>query len=86
MHTDLRTCCDNWTTPLAAAELLEIFATRPILDDEYRSFITETMTGCDTGTDRLAKPLLDTKAIIGTQNRHRRQKREEKDRSLDLTT
>ena len=65
MHTDLRTCYDNWTTPLAAAELLEIFATRPILDDEYRSFITETMTGCDTGTDRLAKPLLDTKAIIG---------------------
>lgn len=65
MHADPRRCYDNWTTPLDAVRLLEIFTTRPILSDEYRSFVTDLMTGCLTGTDRLARPLLGTEAVIG---------------------
>ena len=85
MHTDLRTCYDNWTTPLAAAELLEIFATRPILD-EYRSFITENHDRMRHGHRTVwqnrystQRPSSDTKPAPATETGR-------KDRSLDLTT
>ena len=32
MHEDLNLCYENWTTPLAAAELVEIFRKKPLLD------------------------------------------------------
>lgn len=65
MHADLANCRKNWTTPLAAARLLESFLTRDILPPASRAFIKAAMTGCATGRDRLARPLGGTGAILG---------------------
>ncbi len=65
MHADLANCRKNWTTPLAAARLLESFLTRDILPPASHAFLTATMTGCATGKDRLARPLAGTGAIFG---------------------
>lgn len=65
MHRDLQQCYNNWTTPLDAAKLLELFISLPVPAEPYHSFIRQTMITCETGQDRLAKPLLNTKAVIG---------------------
>ena len=53
MHRDLTACYRNWSHPLDAARLLEMLITRPLL------------TGCNTGPERLPKPLAATGAVIG---------------------
>lgn len=65
MHRDRTLCGGNWTSPLEAAKLLEIFRTRPILADPYHSFVKQTLITCETGKDRLVKPLLGTEAVVG---------------------
>ena len=39
MHKDLSRCYDNWSTPLDAARLLEIFITQDVLQEEYGDFM-----------------------------------------------
>lgn len=63
MHQDTDLCYKNWTTPLAAAELLEVFLNKPLFAKENKEFIFRTMTECETGKDRLVAPLLDKKGI-----------------------
>ncbi|WP_300727995.1 class A beta-lactamase, subclass A2 [uncultured Rikenella sp.] len=65
MHADPTACYRNWTTPLAAVELMERFLTRQIVSDSCRAFIRRTMIECRTGGNRLAKPLAGTGAVIG---------------------
>ena len=65
MHEDLNLCYQNWTTPLAAAELLEIFHKKPLFAKVYKDFIYQTMVECQTGQDRLVAPLLDKKVTVG---------------------
>lgn len=65
MHEDLSLCYQNWTTPLAAAELLEAFLRKPLLGKEYKEFIYQTMVECRTGQDRLVAPLLNKKVTAG---------------------
>lgn len=65
MHQNRDLCYDNWSTPLEAARLLEIFLSRPLFANDYKEFIKRTMIECKTGNDRLSKPLLGTKAVIG---------------------
>ena len=65
MHEDLNLCYENWTTPLAAAELVEIFRKKPLFPKEYKDFIFQTMVECQTGQDRLVAPLLDKKVTVG---------------------
>ena len=65
MHEDLNLCYQNWTTPLAAAELLEIFRKKPLFAKVYKDFIYQTMVECQTGQDRLVAPLLDKKVTVG---------------------
>lgn len=65
MHQDFSLCYTNWSTPLAAAQLLETFLAQDTIHNKTLAFIHRTMTGCKTGTDRLAQPLLGTKSIIG---------------------
>ena len=65
MHQDLNLCYENWTTPLAAAELVEIFRKKPLFPKVYKDFIFQTMVECQTGQDRLVAPLLDKKVIVG---------------------
>ena len=60
MHEDLNLCYENWTTPLAAAELVEI-----LFPNVYKDFIFQTMVECQTGQDRLVAPLLDKKVTVG---------------------
>lgn len=65
MHEDLDLCYQNWSTPLAAAELLEIFRRESLFTKEYKDFIWQTMVECQTGQDRLVAPLLDKGVIVG---------------------
>ena len=65
MHEDLNLCYENWTTPLAAAKLVEIFRKKPLFPKVYKNFIFQTMVECQTGQDRLVAPLLDKKVTVG---------------------
>lgn len=65
MNRDLQSCYRNWTSPLDAARLVELFITRPLVADVYQKFIKQTMITCETGKDRLPKPLFNTQAVIG---------------------
>ena len=57
MHRDLRLCYQNWTSPLDAAKLLDLFVSRPLFTEPHQTFIKQTMIECETGKDRLAQPL-----------------------------
>ena len=65
MHQDLNRCYQNWSSPLAAAMLLDIFLREPLFSNEYKEFIDRTMLQCETGQDRLAAPLLNKRIKIG---------------------
>lgn len=65
MHQDISRCYQNWSTPLAAAELLELFRKKTLFADEYKEFIYQTMVQCETGKDRLVAPLLNKGITIG---------------------
>lgn len=65
MHADLDKCRDNWTTPLAAARLVERFLMEDILPGALHEFIKATMIGCTTGANRLGRPLAGTDAVLG---------------------
>lgn len=65
MHEDINRCYQNWSTPLAAAQLLEIFLNQPLFGKTYKDFIYQTMTECKTGADRLFAPLSGKNVIIG---------------------
>mgnify|MGYP000348778624 CR=1 FL=1 len=65
MHENLEFCYQNWTTPLAAAKLVEIFRKKPLFPNVYKDFIFQTMVECQTGQDRLIAPLLDKKVTMG---------------------
>lgn len=65
MHRDISLCHSNWTTPLAAAQLLETFLAQDTLNDKSLSFIHRTMTECRTGLNRLPRPLAGTSIVIG---------------------
>ncbi len=65
MHRDLDLCYANWSTPLSAARLLEVFLVRRLAGDSYQQFIKKTMVTCHTGENRLKKPLKGTDAVVG---------------------
>lgn len=67
MHGNLDDCYRNWSSPLEAARLMDLFLTRKLFtdNDNYQDFIKQTLIECETGKNRLVKPLLETKAIIG---------------------
>lgn len=65
MHQDISRCYQNWSTPLAAAELLELFRKKTLIADEYKEFIYQTMVQCETGKDRLVAPLQNKGITIG---------------------
>lgn len=65
MHADPESCRLNWSTPMAAAALTELFITGKAVRGEYFDFMKETMTQCNTGAGRLPRPLIDTCTAIG---------------------
>jgi beta-lactamase class A len=65
MHQDKNKCYLNWSTPLETVRMIELLLNVPLFDDEYQKFIKTTMMSCETGKDRLARPLQGNKAILG---------------------
>lgn len=65
MHRDAQTCYDNWSTPLEAVRLMEIFLKKPLFAKPVQEFLKTTLMECKTGTDRLPAPLAGTGARIG---------------------
>jgi len=63
MYHDNALCYDNSATPIAMAALIDRF------DREFKGPISigikRLMETCGTGTDRLAKPIVATNAVIG---------------------
>lgn len=53
MHENIMRCYNNWSTPLAVAELLEKVYTEAVLTDEHFRFLEKAMLDCSTGTDKL---------------------------------
>ena len=53
MQKDTGLCYANWSSPLSAVMLLERLLKDDILKGEYKSFIIDTMTECQTGNNRL---------------------------------
>ena len=65
MHQDINACYLNWSTPLEAACLLDIFIAHALPNAEMQTFIKQAMINCTTGTDRLVKPLKGENCIVG---------------------
>ena len=65
MHRDLNRCYLNWSSPLASSQLLKIFYDKLSRQDSRYTFIKETMENCQTGQDRLMKPLIEKGVKIG---------------------
>lgn len=65
MHQDVERCYQNWTTPVAAAGLVDLFLRKPLFGKTYKDFIYQTMVECQTGKDRLPAPLTDKDVVIG---------------------
>lgn len=63
MHQDINLCYQNWSTPLAAVKLLDIFLRETLSANKYKEFIYQTMLKCETGQDRLAAPLLTKEGV-----------------------
>lgn len=64
MHRNVSTSYSNWTSPLEAAILLEIFLYEDLFPESYREFIYQTMIECQTGKGRLPFPLPE-EVVIG---------------------
>lgn len=62
-HADVSRCYENWTTPLAAAELLGYFYDNRDKDD-YSRLVWGTMAKCQTGTNRIPKYIADNTSLI----------------------
>ena len=46
MHTDIMLCYNNWSTPLAIAQLLKKLHTENILTKEHFAFLETAMLDC----------------------------------------
>lgn len=65
MHRNLNLCYQNWSTPLATAEVIEALLTRPLFDKENREFIKKSLITCQTGKSRIVRPLQDKNVTVG---------------------
>lgn len=63
MHANPALCYENTSSPLAMACLLDRFDVDGC--DYYSKTIKHLIENCETGTERLPKPLLSTGAVIG---------------------
>lgn len=53
MHIDIMKCYNNWSTPLAIAQLLKKIYTENILLEEHFAFLETAMLNCASGKDKL---------------------------------
>ncbi len=64
MSTDFNNQYLNWTTPLEAARLLEIFLKKDLFSKNFKDFLIQAMIDTTTGPDKL-KALLPKEVIVG---------------------
>lgn len=69
MHMDIMNCYNNWSTPLAVAQLLKKIYTGNILTKEYFAFLETAMLNCVSGKDKL-KAGLPADIKIGHKTGH----------------
>lgn len=65
MHSKPDMAYENWSYPSETARLFEMLLTQELFGKPYQDFIKQTLIACETGKDRLVKPLLNTKALVG---------------------
>lgn len=53
MHTDIMRCYNNWSTPLAIAQLLKKIYTEDVLTKEHFAFLETSMLNCVSGKNKL---------------------------------
>lgn len=53
MHRNLNLGYENWSSPLATAEVIEALLTRTLFDKPHQEFIKEALITCQTGTSFL---------------------------------
>lgn len=53
MHADIMLCYNNWSTPLALAQLLKKIYTESVLAKEHFAFLETTMLNCVSGKNKL---------------------------------
>lgn len=56
---------ENWNYPLSAALLIHKLFTQQLYEPVYQHLLTETLISCNTGQNRLPRPLLSQGAVIG---------------------
>lgn len=65
MHNDIQKMYDNWSTPLAAAELLSIFRNEKLFEnDSYKEALEQIMQGTITGKNKIRAGVPDN-AVVG---------------------
>lgn len=64
MHEHPKNQYLNWTTPLAAVQLLDIFLKKELFSIVYQEFLEKTLIETITGTDKI-KALLPPEVIVG---------------------
>lgn len=57
MERDFNNQYLNWTTPLEAVRLLEIFLKKELFPENYKKFLLDTMIATSTGADKLKSGL-----------------------------
>ena len=65
MHRDTQLCYKNWSSPLAAVQLLEELLYNKAIGETYQSFIINTMIQCKTGRNRIPAFNCPKGTIIG---------------------
>lgn len=65
MHRVLNLGYENWSTPLATAEIIEALLTRTLFDKPHQEFIKEALVTCQTGANRIVRPLQDKHVTVG---------------------
>ena len=53
MHLDIMRCYNNWSTPLAIAQLLKKIYSENILTDEHFTFLETSLLNCVSGKNKL---------------------------------
>lgn len=64
MSEDFNNQYDNWTTPYAAVELLEIFRQKELFTSIYKDYLWDLLIQTSTGKDKI-KGLLPVGTIVG---------------------
>ena len=64
MHANPKCASENWSTPKDAAKLIYALFTSDRFENPYHRYVKSLLWGCETGKNRLAAPLSNTKTRL----------------------